>query len=150
MSLTRIAKTGLIAVAASACLLGGTGPASAARLSAVASGPDGTRIAALPGTREGAAPHATAVADAARPAAAAALPASYVSGNGVRIRTGPGTNYRIVGLAYYGQRFVTYCYRTNPTMSGVWVLGQVNSGAIGYVHSSNLHIGNWNLVPFCG
>ncbi|MEV6639674.1 SH3 domain-containing protein [Amycolatopsis sp. NPDC051371] len=149
MSLTRIAKTGLIAVAAVASLLGGTGPATA-HSSAVASGPDGARIAALPGTREGAAPHATTAVNAVRPAAAAALPASYVSGDGVRIRTGPGTNYRIVGLGYYGQRFVPYCYRTNPTMAGVWVLGQVNYGPIGYVHSSYLHINNWNIVNLCG
>ncbi|WP_196425754.1 SH3 domain-containing protein [Amycolatopsis camponoti] len=143
-------RTGLIAVAAVASLVGGTGPASASYSSAVASGPGGTRIAALPGTREGAAPHATAAVNAARAAAAAALPASYIAGDGVRIRTGPGTNYRIVGLGYYGQRFVPYCFRTNPTMAGVWVWGQVNSGPIGYVHSSYLHIGNWNIVGLCG
>ena len=75
------------------------------------------------------------------PAAASTVPTvnadgvrGYIVGTYVRFRTGPGTNYSIIGTYNTGKEFTAYA-----NCGDGWLFGSIDGGE-GYVHSSYVYI----------
>ena len=91
-----------------------------------------------------AAPSASPAASPApskQPAApsASSMGEGYISGNYVRFRTGPGTNYQIIDSYNYGQEL------TLTGTYGDWTACLID-GVFGYVHSNYVEITSYNTV----
>jgi hypothetical protein len=104
MSLTRKAKAGVVVAAAAASLLGGVGLADA-----TVTGPDGVRITASPGTREGA-------ADVGVPPEGVHPEAQVSAPNGTRISSTAPDGFR----AGQSRKQMTAAASANTAAAGSW------------------------------
>ncbi|NMA82969.1 MAG: SH3 domain-containing protein [Epulopiscium sp.] len=69
------------------------------------------------------------------------LGTGYINGNGVNLRSGPGTSYSSKGYLYYGDSVGVY---NDTEVSGDWLFVYVNSGTLdgkdGYVYDTYITI----------
>jgi hypothetical protein len=113
MTLTRTKKTALAALVAATAVLGGAASASAAA--------DATPVHPAAGS--------------IRLAACTPRPGpAYVAGDHVRLRSGPGTGYRILGSYNCGQPVSLHCWATPGQFPGWWYLSIVG-GPTGYMRA---------------
>ena len=70
----------------------------------------------------------------------------YVAGDGVRLRSGPGTGYRILGAYNCGQQVSVHCFATPNEWPGWWYLTIVN-GPTGYMRAD--YVANTGMIGVC-
>ncbi|WP_166462635.1 SH3 domain-containing protein [Amycolatopsis acidicola] len=120
--MTKPKKAALTTVVAASAILGAATPAFATTTSHTET--EGTHTAAC----------------ALRPGQA------YVAGGNVRLRSGPGTNFSILGSYNYGQQVSLICWATPYEYPGWWKL-RIIDGPTGYMRAD--YVGNATSPGVC-